>query len=145
MQIQLDQLISQILEELKKLGMKESTIKSYRNSTYCPIRNYCVRQGTSCYEPAILDAFLSLQQKRLEYKEISKRHYRRLRRAIIMLQDIFQLGTLQSGRYSAGSKYKPNEYFSLCLKQFLELQHVSEGTIANLKTYTSQFLSLIHI
>jgi site-specific recombinase XerD len=141
MQIQLNQLINQILEELKKLGMKKSTIKSYRDSTYSPIRRYCVQQGTTCYEPVILDAFLSSQLKRQENNEISKRHYRRLRRAIIMLQDLFQHDTLQSGRYSAGSKYKPNEYFSLCLKQFLEVQHVSEGTIAHLKTNISQFLT----
>jgi len=63
MQIQLDQLISQTLEELKKLGMKKSTIKSYRYSAYSPIRNYCVQQRTTRYEPATLDAIFVLPEK----------------------------------------------------------------------------------
>lgn len=143
MQIQLDQLISQTLEELKKLGMKKSTIKSYRYSTYSPIKNYCIQHGTTCYEPAILNAFLSSQKKRLESNEISKRHYRKLRRAVLMLQDLFQHGTFQRNHYSAGSIYKTNEYFGLNLKQFLEVQHLSKGTIANLKSYLLKFLNHI--
>lgn len=140
MQIQLDQFICQTLEELKKLGMKKSTIKSYHYSAYRPIRNYCVQHGTNCYEPATLDAFLSSQKKRLENSEISKRHYRRLRRAVLMLQDLSQYGRLQWDRYSAGATYKTNEYFSLYLKQFLEAQHVSKGIIATIRSYILQFL-----
>lgn len=64
MQIDLNRLISQTLEELKKLGMKKSTIRSYRYSAYSPIRNYCIQHGTTCYVPAILGAFLALQKKR---------------------------------------------------------------------------------
>ena len=143
MQIQLDQLISQTLEELKKLGMKKSTIKSYRYSAYSPIRNYCVQQRTTRYEPATLDAFLFYQKKRLENKEISKRHYRRLRRAVLMLQDFYQHGTIQWEHYNTGTQYQSNDYFSLCLKQFLNAQHISKGTIATLKSSILQFFCYI--
>lgn len=141
--MQLDQLINQALEELKKLGMAKLTIKSYRYSVYSPIRNYCVKHGTNCYEPATLDSFLSVQKKRLENSEISARYYRQLRRAVQMLHDIYQYGTLQWDYYSARSLYKTNEYFSLCLNQFLDAQHLSKGSIANLRTYILQFLCYI--
>ncbi len=140
MQIHLDQLISQTLEELTRLGLRESTIKSYRYSAYSPIRNYCYQHGTTCYEPAILDAFLSSQQKRLKCNEISKYYYRKLRRAVLMLKDISEHGTLQWGCYSAESKYQVSEYFSFCLEQFLEIQLLSKRTIAKNKSQILQFL-----
>jgi site-specific recombinase XerD len=141
--MRLDQLINQTLEELKQLGIAESTIKSYRYSAYSLIRNYCVKHGTNCYKPATLDSFLSAQKKRIENSEISKRHYRKLRRAVQMLHEIYQYGTLQWDYYSARSIYKSNDYFSLCLKEFLDAQHLSRGTIANLRTYILQFLCYI--
>lgn len=140
MSVQLDSLISQALEELKKLGMKKSTIESYRKSTYGPILNYCVRNGTTHFEPDILDSFISSQKHRLENKEISSRHYRKLRKSIIMLHELTQYGTLQRGRYSSGSAYKTNEYFSQCLKHFLDSQHVSKGTLSYLRSCLLQFL-----
>lgn len=138
--IQLDELINQVLEELKKLGMQKSTINGYQYSAYNPIRNYCLHQGTACYEPKILDAFLANQKQRLQRDEISERHYRKLRRAVLMLQDFAHYGRLQASRYSSGSQYTTTEYFCRCLDRFLEAQHLSTGTKANLKSYTLQFL-----
>lgn len=138
--MQLDLLIRKAVEELEKLGMKHSTIESYRKSSFSPILNYCVRHDTTCYNPAILDAFLSSQKHRLDRDEISSRHYRRLRRSILILHDLSQHGTFQSSRYCAGSAYKTNEFFSLCLKQFLEVQRISKGTLATIKSSILQFL-----
>jgi len=143
MQMQLDQLISQGLEELKRLGMKKSTIKSYKYSAFSPVRSYCVRNGTTNYEPVLMDEFLSSQKERLENNEISKRHYRKLRRAVLILKDLSQHGNFQSGRYNTSSTYKINEYFSHHLKKFLESLNLSKGTIANQKTNILQFLNYI--
>jgi len=140
MQIQLDQLIRQTLEELKKLEMKKSTIKSYQYSAYSPIKSYCVQHGTTYYDPIILSEFLFSQKKRLENSKISERHYRRLSRSVQMLQDLYQYGTLQWDYYRIGSTYKINEHFSHCFKQFLEAQCLSKGTIAILKSVILQFL-----
>lgn len=141
MQIQLDQLINQTLEELKKLGMKKMTIKSYRYSAYCSIKNYCVQHGTTYFEPIILNGFLSFQKKRLESNEISKRHYRKLRRAVLMLEDFSQYGTIQWGYYGNRSTYKTNDYFNLNLGKFLENLHLSKGTIAGIKSNILHFLN----
>lgn len=140
MQIELDSIIHKCLGELKDLGMKESTIQSYKNSAYRPIQNHCVRQGVTRYEPTMLDAYLSSQKKRLKSNKISCRHYRRIRRAVLMLHDLSVRGSLQSGRYTAGSKYKTNEYFRRCLIRFLEEQDLSKGTLAGLKSNILQFL-----
>ncbi len=140
MQIPLERLIKNVLKELKKLGMAELTIKSYKYSAYSPISNYCARNGTTCYEPAMLNAFICYQKERLENSEISEKYFRTLRRAVLMLHDLYQHGTLQGCRYNSGSKYKTNEYFDLCLKQFLEAQHLSKGTISNLRSIILQFL-----
>jgi len=133
MQIPLDHLIEHVLEELKKLCMAESTIKSYACSAYSPIQNYCARNGTAFYEPILLNSFLRSQKERLENSEISKRHFRRLRRAVLMVHDLYQHGKLQGCRYDPGSIYKTNDYFCLCLKQFLDAQHLSRGTIVSVK------------
>lgn len=140
MLIQLDKLISQVLEELQKLSMHESTIRAYQYSAYNPLRNYCLHQGTVRYEPKILDAFLSTQEQRLQRHEISGRHYRKLRRAVLMLQDFAHHGRLQASRYSSGSQYTTTDYFCRCLDRFLEAQYLGTGTKANLKSYTLQFL-----
>ncbi len=140
MQIPLERLIENVLEELKKLGMAKLTIKSYTYSAYSPIRNYCARNGTTCYESATLNAFICLQKKRLENSEISEKHFRMLRRAVLMLHDLYQHGTLQGCRYDSGSKYEISEKFGLCMKQFLEEQHLSKGTISNLRSTILQFL-----
>jgi len=140
---QLDKLISQTLEELKKVGMSKSTIKAYRYSAYSPIKNYCFQQGITCYDPATVDTFLYSQKKRLEDNEISKRHYRKLRRAVLMLKEFSQQGVLQWRYYSNRSRYRINEYFSLYLRQFLDTQDVSKGTIANRRSIIRHFLNHI--
>jgi len=140
MQIPLERIIERVLEELEKLCMAESTIKSYAGSAYSPIRNYCARNGTTCYEPTTLNAFLCSQKERLENSEISERHFRKLRRAVLMVHDLYQHGTLQGYRYDSGSKYETSEFFGLCMKQFLEAQHLSKRTISNLRSNIQQFL-----
>jgi len=140
MQIPLERLIERVLKELEKLGMTENTIKSYASSAYVPMSNYCARNGTTCYESAVLNNFLNSQKERLENSEISERHFRKLRRAVLMIHDLHQNGAIQDCRYHSGSKYKTNEYFSLCLKQFLEAQHLGKGTISNLRSKILQFL-----
>ncbi len=106
MQIHLDLLINQALEELKRLGLHQSTIKTYRYSAYSPIRNYCARHGITYYEPAILDEFLSSQKKRIGDSEISKGYYRSLYRAVQVLKNVFHHGALQWDHCSKGSAYK---------------------------------------
>lgn len=142
-QLELEQLIGQVVEELKKLGMKESTIRSYKYSAYSPIRNFCTQHETTYYDQTILDAFLSSQKQRLDCYEISERHYRKMRRAILMLNDLAQYGVLQAGHYHVGSKYKTNAYFKHCLIQFLKSLHLGAGTITNIKSSILQFLSHI--
>jgi len=143
MQIHLDLLINQALEELKRLGLHQSTIKTYRYSAYSPIRNYCARHGITYYEPAILDEFLSSQKKRIGDSEISKGYYRSLYRAVQVLKNVFHHGALHWDHCSKGSAYKTNDYFALCLRQFLESQQLSKGTIATLKSCILQFLNHI--
>jgi site-specific recombinase XerD len=139
MQIPLKRLVENVLEELKRLGMSKLTIKTYKYSAYSPIRNYCARNGTTCYEPATLNAFICFQKKRLENSEISEKHFRMLRRAVLMLHDLYQHGTLQGCRYDSG--YEISEYFGLCLEQLLEAQqHLSKGTIYQLRSNILQFL-----
>ncbi|TEB04262.1 Tyrosine recombinase XerC [Pelotomaculum schinkii] len=140
MQIPLERHIERVLEELEKLGMADITIKSYAGSAYGPMRNYCARNGTTDYEPATLNAFLCSQKERLEKSEISERHFRKLRRAVLMVHDLYQSGTLHYCRYDAGPKYEISEYFGLCLQQFLEAQHLTERTISNLRSKILQFL-----
>ena len=141
MQIPLERLIERVLQELEKLGMAEITIKSYAASAYGPMRNYCARNGTPCYEPAALNAFLCSKKERLENSEISERHFRKLRRAVLMLQDLYHHGAIQGCRYDSGSRYEINDYFSLSLKQFLEeQQHLANRTVSGLRSRILQFL-----
>lgn len=139
MQLLLDQLITQALDELAKMGMTKSTIKSYQYSAFNPVRNYYRQHATERYEPAILASFLAFQRKRQENHEISKRHYRQLRKAVQMLEDIHQYGTLQCNRHSE-AKYKTNEEFSDYLQMFLESQSVSKGTLAHIRSNIRHFL-----
>ena len=140
MEIPLERLIERVLAELDKLGMAETTIKSYADSAYGPMRNYCARNGTTCYEPVVLNAFLNSQKERLVSSEISDRHFRKLRRAVLMIHDLYQHEALQDSRYDSGSKYEASEYFGLCLKQFIDAQYLSKGTMSGLKSIVLQFL-----
>lgn len=143
MQILLERLIKHVLEELKNSSMAKGTIKSYTYSAYSPIKSYCARNGTTYYEPAMLNAFLCLQQERLENSEISERHFRRLRRAVLMLHDLHHNGTLQDSRYDSGSKYKIGEYFDFCLNQFIETLYLGKRTISVIKSIILQFVCQI--
>lgn len=140
MQISLEQLIECVLEELKKKGLTSESIKSYSESAYSPLIKYCARNGTTYYEPTVLNEFLNYQKKRLENNEISERYFRKLRRAVLMAHDQYQNGAIPDRRYDPGSKYKTNEYFSLWLKQFLDAQHLGERTLGNLRSGISIFL-----
>lgn len=140
MEIPLDRLIDRVLAELGKLGLSESTIQSYADSAYGPMRTYCARNETTGYEPAVLKAFLGAQKDRLASSEISERHFRKLRRAVLMRHDFHQHEALQDSRYDPGSQYEVSESFNRCLEQFLEAQYFSQGTIAGLKSLVLQFL-----
>lgn len=143
MQILLEKLIKHVLEELENLNMAKSTIKSYAYSAYSPIKSYCARNGTECYEPDVLNAFLTSQQVRLENREISERHFRKLRRAVLMLHDLHQNGTLRYSRYHLNSKDKTSEYYDNYLQQFVEGQYLSKGTISLIKSIILRFLCQI--
>ena len=140
MQSLLEILIKHVLKELENLGMSKSTIKSYAYSAYSPIKSYFARNGTKYYEPRLLNAFLASEQGRLKYHEISERHFRKLRRAVLMLHDLHQNGALRDSRYHLGSKYKASEYYYLYLQQFVESQYLSKGTISTIKSIILQFL-----
>ncbi len=141
MKDQLDQLINQTLEKMQMLGMKQSTIKSYRYSAFNCIRNYCIRQGVTTCHPETLCAFLSIQQRRLENDEISQRYFRKIRKAIQMLQEFSQNGDIQWHYHHEASRFHLNDYFNACLKQFLEKQRVGERTIAGIQSSVLQFLN----
>ena len=141
MKNQLDHLINQTLEKLQMLGMKQSTIKSYRYSAFNRVRNYCIRQGVTTCHPETLCAFLSIQQRRLENDEISQRYFRKLRKAVQMLQEFSQKGEIHWHCHHEFSRCHVNDYFRACLKQFLEKQRVGERTIAQIQSSVLQFLN----
>ncbi len=140
MEILLEDLIDRVLGALGQLGLSESTIQSYANSAYGPMRTYCASHETTGYEPTVLNAFLMTQKDRLARSEISQRHFRKLRRAVLMIHDLHEHEALQEARYDSGSHYQVSEYFNRCLNPFIEAQAVSQGTLAGLKSIVVQFL-----
>lgn len=140
MEILLENLIDRVLGALGQLGLAESTIQSYATSAYGPMRTYCASHETTGYEPTVLNAFLMTQKDRLARSEISPRHFRKLRRAVLMIHDLHEHETLQEARYDSGSPYPVSDYFHRCLNLFIEAQTVSQGTLAGLKSLVVQFL-----
>jgi len=141
--IELNKLIDRALDVLTELGLKESTVNSYKGSGFNIVRKFFIQSEEIYYDSDLMDKFILFADVLFKDKRISERHYRRLKRSSLLLMEIYHSGTIQ-WRYSGNRyKYKTNEYFNGWLDQFIKIHHLSKGTLAGIKSVLLDFLSFL--
>ncbi len=140
----LDVLIDQVLTAMRDIGLKESTVFSYKSSAFAPIISYYRSLGEGNFSVSLTTEFVSSQKKRLQSGNISARHFRKLQRAANILREYNEEGCLTWRVYREPKELQSQE-FKQDLNSFTDsLQGALSGsTIYRLESMISDFLNYL--
>jgi len=143
--IELKKLIDHVMNALRDLGLSKSTLKSYRYSAFSSINKFFKQKGRHLYSKKITGAFCKNIEVRLKNNEISSRHYRKLRKAVNLLDEYVTTGTLRWKTRDNRSSIKLNNYFTSILSDYEKnvRKRLASGTVKGLKSYALQFLKFL--
>ena len=142
-QVTLDETIQQALNLMKDLGISESNLISFKNHYFRLIRKYFDVSGETLFNTNLLDCYQKYQKNRLQYGLIGSNYYMVLIRAVNMLLEVFQTGTLRWRVYGSGPKFKVDSYFQRCINEFLKTLHQSSETKRHMDSKIRRFLSFL--
>ncbi|MFT8312377.1 MAG: tyrosine-type recombinase/integrase [Sporolactobacillus sp.] len=144
-QIEISRLIDQTLNAMKSLGLKESTLKSYRLSGFYRIRKFFFSHEKIYYSSKIAGDFLTFEKKRLIREKISARYYRKLQKSVALLDEFYTTGTMKWAYLHNHTTVKVNAYFSTILLEYTKTLHesLSAGTINGIQSNVLSFLGYL--
>jgi len=139
----LDEIIQTSLELMQGLGVSESNLESFRSLYFRLIQKYFDNFGETLFNADLLDNYQKYHKNRLLHGLIGNNYYTVLTRAVKILKEVNQTGTLQWRVYGSGPKYKVNLYFQNQADAFLKSLHQSPETIRHIDSKTRRFLSFL--
>jgi site-specific recombinase XerD len=144
-QTELKRLIDQVIAAMDILKLSKSTIKSYKYSAFAPIRSFFEKNGQVLYSKELIDAFLASAKERMSNHEISERHYRKLRKALELLEEYYTTSVLRWKTRMNRTKIKVNEYFTSLLLAYEQniSRQLAPRTVACTKSNILQFLKFL--
>lgn len=107
----INSLIEGVLLEVKKQGLKDSTVEVY--GRYLKRLSLFFEESNEMfYSKPILESFIDQISKDLKSKTITERYYRALRRGAYLVKEYAETGSITWKVYSDTRKFKPNIYFT---------------------------------
>ena len=76
--VTINQLIAQILDEMRRIGYSETTIWRYYQPAMGQFRKYYVQTGQAAYSPEITDEYISLNKERYERGEVTYQSFKKI-------------------------------------------------------------------
>jgi hypothetical protein len=143
--LELNELIEGVLTALATSGLSRATIISYKYSAFGHIRTFFDKRGVRFYCPTTSLAFREHIKKRLLNEEVSERYWRKLRKAVVWLEEYVRTGTVKWKTDRDHSRVELNENFSSILGAYLECLHnrLSSGTIKYVSSTIFKFLKFL--
>ena len=90
--VTINQLIAQILDEMRRIGYSETTIWRYYQPAMGQFRKYYVQTGQAAYSPEITDEYISLNKERYERGEVTYQSFKKTRYVGRRMNEFFLSG-----------------------------------------------------
>lgn len=118
--ITINQLIAQMLEEMKRIGYSDTTIWRYYQPPLGQFQKYFMQVGQTHYSPDVVDEYISMNKDRYERGEISYRIYRTKLHIGHRMNEFFLTGKLRQVSKTRGTSFIISESNEHLLDLFLD-------------------------
>lgn len=98
--------IDDTLSQIRKHGLKETSVTDYQKSLFQPVLKYFVQKGCECYDRGLLEEFLSFYDMRRKNGEISHSYFSRFQKAVHLL-----ISTAETGQADFSMRSRTGAYF----------------------------------
>lgn len=144
--VTINEMISQMLSEARRLGYSETTIWRNLSPKLRSVAVYYARKGIAVYDPETTEEFVFLQKERLGRGEISIHYYKRVKSAANRLNEFYLTGTIHLNMPKHGTKYQISAENERLMDLFLDDKKYGPNTrddvIWVVRRYLSHFESL---
>ena len=141
--VTLEETIQQALKLMEHLGISKSNLISYKNHYFILIQKYYDVSSETLFNTDLLDCYQKHQENRLQRGIIGSNYYSILIRAVKMILEVYQTGTLRWRVYGPGPEFKVDTYFQCCIDTFLSTLHRSSETKRHIDSNIRRFLSFL--
>lgn len=111
-------IVEQVLIEVKKFGLKDSTMKIYGRYLN-RLLLYFEENNEIYYSNPMIENFVGKITMDFNSKIITKRYYNALKRGAYLVKDYAETGSIQWKVYSNTRKYNPNPYYTRIIETSL--------------------------
>ena len=118
--VTLEETIQQALKLMEHLGISKSNLISYKNHYFRLIQKYYDVSSETLFNTDLLDCYQKHQENRLQRGIIGSNYYTILIRAVKILLEVYQTGTLRWRVYGPGPEFKVRFIFSMLCRHILK-------------------------
>jgi site-specific recombinase XerD len=138
-----NQMIPQIMDALRNLGLTERNIWKNHHDLYLSIRKFYRIHGVTQYSPEIMAEYTCMIEKKFKDGNITRNRYRTLLKAADRMSEFYTTGKLQWACRFRGSKFKLNEYFEELLELFLSTTSYHANTKGDVTWAVRKYLAFL--
>ena len=117
--VTINQLIAQILDEMRRIGYSETTIWRYYQPAMGQFRKYYGQTGQAVYSPEITDEYISLNRERYERGEVTYQSFKKTRYVGRRMNEFFLSGQFRYTSQKRGTSFILSEGNERIVDQFL--------------------------
>lgn len=117
--VTINQLIAQILDEMKRIGYSEATIWRHYQPVMGQFRKYYGQTGQAAYSLEITDEFISLYKERYERGEVTYQSFKKIRYVGRRMNEFFLTGEFRHTADKKGTSFILSDVNERIVDQFL--------------------------
>ena len=138
-----NQMIPQIMDALRNLGITERNIWRNHHDLYMSIRKFYRSHGVIQYSPEIMAEYTCMIEKKFKDGNITRNRYRTLLKAIDRMNEFYTTGKLKWDCRLRGSKFGLNDYFETLLGLFLSSTSYHANTKGDVTWAVRKYLAFL--
>ncbi|MCG9969674.1 hypothetical protein L9W92_16855 [Pelotomaculum terephthalicicum JT] len=141
--MEVNQMIPQIMDALRGLGVTERGIWRNHHDLYLSIGKFYRSCGVTQYSAELMADYTCMIEKKFKNGEITRNRYRTLLKAADRMGEFYATGKLQWACRPRGSKFKLNDYFEELLEQFLSSTSYHPNTKGDVTWAVRKYLAFL--
>lgn len=127
--IQITKLISLVLKELKRIGLKKTSVDYYETEVFKPILQFFVLRHESYFSYETISDYLAIIQQRHQKNEIGQKHFRALERGIRLLLEFYQNNKIEWGLKKRGWQIYLSELYENLVIAYQNTLYLQSSTV----------------
>lgn len=140
--ITIDELVSHVISEMRRMGYSEATIWRHQYPRYWQFQKYYRKRGISYYSPDVTEEYVQLMERRAEAGEILKKTFEIARFTGRRLNEVALTGTFRvTSSMKFGTKYVLSEDNEHLVGQFLDFMNYGPNTRNDAAWVVRKYLS----